>query len=67
VTAGAPLFGLGALTGGLQVYVRSAGIVLFAAGLAWIGFRLWTERGVDYLSKSTKTDKSHRWQTRTTG
>ena len=36
---GAPLFGLGALAGTVQVFVRSVGIVIFAVGLVWVGYR----------------------------
>lgn len=38
---GAPLFGLGALAGTAQVIVRSVGIVIFAVGLVWVGYRQW--------------------------
>ena len=34
---GALLFGLGAATGGLQVYIRSIGITGLSAGLIWLG------------------------------
>jgi hypothetical protein len=37
---GAPLFGLGPLFGPLQQIVRTAGIVLFAAGVIWTGLRM---------------------------
>jgi hypothetical protein len=37
LAVGAPLFGLGALFGKLQVYPRSIGITLMCVGLIWIG------------------------------
>ena len=37
IAVGAPLFGLGAMFGKLQVYPRSVGITLFCVGLIWIG------------------------------
>jgi len=37
---GAPLFGLGPLFGPLQQIVRTVGIILFAAGIIWTGFRM---------------------------
>jgi hypothetical protein len=35
---GAPAFGLGAMFGKYQVYVRSLGITLLSAGLIWLGY-----------------------------
>jgi hypothetical protein len=40
IAVGAPLFGLGSLVGPLQVYPRTAGIVAFAVGIAWMGLGL---------------------------
>ncbi len=37
---GAPLFGLGAMFGKLQVYVRSLGVTLLCVGLIWLGLRM---------------------------
>lgn len=37
IALGAPLFGLGAMFGKLQVYPRSIGITLMCIGLIWIG------------------------------
>jgi hypothetical protein len=37
VAVGAPLFGLGALLGKLQVYPRTLGISLLCFGLIWVG------------------------------
>ena len=37
---GAPLFGLGPLFGPLQQIIRTVGIVLFATGIIWTGFRM---------------------------
>jgi hypothetical protein len=37
LAVGAPLFGLGAMFGKLQVYPRSIGITLMCIGLIWIG------------------------------
>jgi hypothetical protein len=37
---GAPLFGLGPLFGPLQQTIRIIGIVLFAIGIIWTGFRM---------------------------
>ncbi len=42
VAVGAPLFGLGAMFGNFQVYVRSAGITLLSLGLIWIGLFILT-------------------------
>ena len=37
LAVGAPTFGLGAMFGKAQVYVRSAGITLMSGGLIWLG------------------------------
>jgi hypothetical protein len=37
---GAPLFGLGPLFGPLQQIIKTVGIVLFATGIIWTGFRM---------------------------
>ena len=37
LAVGAPTFGLGAIFGKAQVYVRSAGITLMSGGLIWLG------------------------------
>ena len=37
---GAPTFGLGALFGRLQVYVRSLGVTLMSAGLIWLAISM---------------------------
>lgn len=41
---GAPLFALGPFFGSPQVWVRSAGITILAAGMAWLAWRLWCHR-----------------------
>ncbi|HKJ26242.1 MAG TPA: hypothetical protein VJ965_01270, partial [Anaerolineales bacterium] len=38
LAVGAPLFGLGAMFGKLQVYPRSVGITAMGVGLAWLGY-----------------------------
>jgi hypothetical protein len=37
---GAPTFGLGAMFGKYQVYVRSVGVTLMSAGLIWLAFAI---------------------------
>ena len=37
---GAPTFGLGALFGKFQVYVRSLGVTLMSAGSIWLALRM---------------------------
>jgi hypothetical protein len=39
---GAPAFGLGAMFGKAQVYVRSLGVTLMSIGLIWLGFVMLT-------------------------
>lgn len=40
VAIGAPTFGLGALFGRYQVYVRSAGVTLMSSGLIWLALAM---------------------------
>ena len=40
VAIGAPTFGLGALGGKYQAYVRSLGVTLMSGGLIWLGLRM---------------------------
>ena len=40
IVIGAPLFGLGALFGKVQVYPRTAGVTLIGIGLLWIGLAM---------------------------
>lgn len=47
IVVGAPLYGLGALFGPLQTIVRSIGLVVYAVGLAWLGYELLRQMGED--------------------
>jgi hypothetical protein len=40
IAVGAPLFGLGAMFGKYQVYVRSFGVTLMVVGLIWLGLAM---------------------------
>jgi hypothetical protein len=40
LAVGAPTFGLGAMSGKYQVYVRSAGVTLMSAGLIWLALSM---------------------------
>lgn len=40
IAVGAPLFGLGAMFGKYQVYVRSIGVTLMVVGLIWLGLAM---------------------------